>query len=302
MDYCYKYPHPAVTADCIVFGFDGQRLRLLLVERGGEPYKGYWALPGGFMKIDESIEQCALRELREETNISDIYLEQFHVYSNPARDPRERVMTVAFIALVRPETYRVTAGDDAANVHWFDADALPVLAFDHRDIIKDARERLKEILRLKPVAFQLLNKEFSVDELRRVYEVINQTSYDRRNFQRKLLQSGSVIEVPETRNISENSSGRPAQMFRVNKDIVDESSVRKSEIIKPMTDACVHADDDICEPPSADLCLPTCDNAISAEEDSEIYESQSRNSSKRAKKSGSSRKSLGSSLKDLFQW
>lgn len=116
--YTYKYPHPAVTTDCIVFGFDGTKLNLLLINRGIEPYKGSWALPGGFMKIDETAEQGALRELQEETGVKDIYIEQMQAFTAVDRDPRERVMTIAFMAFVRQEKYEVIAGDDAAKAQW----------------------------------------------------------------------------------------------------------------------------------------------------------------------------------------
>lgn len=196
--YVYEYPRPAVTADNVIFGFDGERLQILLVERGLEPYKGCWALPGGFMRINETIDQCARRELKEETNVSDVYLEQFHVFSDPARDPRGRVMTVAYIALVRPSDHAVIGGDDASNAMWFDADMLPPLAFDHLQIVDMARQRLKELLKTRPVAFRLLDEIFTVDELRRVYEVISGNTFDRRNFHRKLMQTGVISDVEES--------------------------------------------------------------------------------------------------------
>ncbi len=188
--YTYKYPHAALTTDSVVFGFDGRRLFVLLIERGLEPYKGDWALPGGFMNMDESVEECARRELQEETGIKDVYLEQFHVFSSVHRDPRERVVTVAFLALVRKSEYQLIAGDDAAEAQWFELDELPPLAFDHHEIIKLARERLQEILRTRPIAFRLLDEKFSMSELQRIYEAINGTTYDRRNFARKMASTG----------------------------------------------------------------------------------------------------------------
>ena len=120
--YCYRYPHPAVTTDCVIFGFDGERLQVLLIERGIEPFKGKWAFPGGFIKMDESAEEGALRELREETGLDNAYIEQFHTFSDPNRDPRERVITIAYLALVRLQ--EVKACDDAAAARWFPIDEI----------------------------------------------------------------------------------------------------------------------------------------------------------------------------------
>ena len=222
LKYRYEYPRPALTADCVIFGFDGKSLRILLIERGVEPYRGSWALPGGFMRMDETIDECAHRELREETGIEDIYLEQCHVFSSVARDPRGRVVTVAFIALVRPSDYKVIGGDDASRAEWFDFSSLPPLAFDHREIVDFARNYLKEILRLRPIAFRLLDEMFTIDELRRVYEVINDTRYDRRNFERKAMQSDMIAEIPENEmdsiyspsNTSTLRRGRPPRFFK----------------------------------------------------------------------------------------
>lgn len=209
MSYTYEYPHAALTADCVIYGFDGEHLKILLVERGLAPYKGMWALPGGFMRMDETIEETARRELFEETGLKDVYMTQFKVFSRVDRDVREgkidhesgkkyesdRVVTVVFTALVRPDDYVLMAGDDASNALWFDERFLPPLAFDHAEIIEEAHKYLEEQLRLKPIAFELINKTFSMGELQRVYEEINRTSYDRRNFQRKALQSGLLQEV-----------------------------------------------------------------------------------------------------------
>lgn len=219
MSYTYKYPHPSVTADCVIYGFDGERLKILLVERGQEPFKGMWALPGGFMKIDETIEETAKRELFEETGLKDVFMTQFKMFSKVDRDPRERVVTVVFTALVRPDDYRLVAGDDASNALWFEERYLPPLAFDHAEIIEEAHKYLEELLRLKPIAFELLNKNFSIGELQRVYEEINRTTYDRRNFQRKAVQSGLLSAVDETRqsqienqsSVLNNATSRPGR-------------------------------------------------------------------------------------------
>ncbi|MBD5357803.1 MAG: NUDIX hydrolase [Bacteroides sp.] len=212
-NYCYRYPHAAVTADCVIFGFTGKELKILLVERGNEPYLGYWALPGGFMRMNETIEQTAARELAEETNLTNVFLDQFKVYSRVDRDPRERVITVAFIALLKPDDYKVVAGDDAVNAIWFNDKMLPPLAFDHKEIIQEARQYLKEILKLKPVAFELLNKVFTIAELQAVYEVINSANYDRRNFLRTALDSEIIKEVPDENS---HSNHRISRLYTVN--------------------------------------------------------------------------------------
>lgn len=205
--YQYKYPHPAVTTDAVVFGFDGNKLNILLIERGVEPFKGCWALPGGFMKITETAEECAKRELKEETDISDIYLEQFHVFSDIDRDPRERVLSVAYIGIVRKSQYQLIAGDDASRAEWFETDRLPPLAFDHIKIIRMAKIHLQEIIRTRPIAFNLVNEVFSIPELQRIYEAITEKKYDRRNFAKQMNSTGFLEEVDErTCNCEESYS------------------------------------------------------------------------------------------------
>lgn len=170
--YTYRHPHPAVVTDCVVFGYDGESLFLLLIERGRDPFKGCWALPGGFVEIDETVEEGARRELEEETDIRDIHLEQFHVFSALDRDPRERVISVAFLALVRKSAFKAIGGDDAVRTEWFRTDSLPPLAFDHAEIIAKALERLIETLKIKPIAPWLLDKGFNIEELQRICELI----------------------------------------------------------------------------------------------------------------------------------
>lgn len=142
--YCYEHPHPAVTADSIIFGMKNNRLHVLLIERGNDPFKGKWAFPGGFMDEDETIEACAVRELQEETGLKDIALEQFYTFSEPNRDPRGRTLSVAFLAFVNMEEHNPEAGDDAAKLQWFPVDTLPELAFDHDKVIKRALAELEK--------------------------------------------------------------------------------------------------------------------------------------------------------------
>ena len=207
--YTYKYPHPAVTTDCIVFGFDGTKLNLLLINRGIEPYKGSWALPGGFMKIDETAEQGALRELQEETGVKDIYIEQMQAFTAVDRDPRERVMTIAFMAFVRQEKYEVIAGDDAAKAQWFPVKSLPQLAFDLKEIITLALDKLRWKMTYEPLAFCLLNKTFTISQLQTIYEVVFDKRFDRRNFHKKLTSLGYIIPTEE----QQKTIGRPSTLY-----------------------------------------------------------------------------------------
>lgn len=216
--YSYKYPHAALTTDSVVFGFDGRELHVLLIERGMAPFKGDWALPGGFMKMDETVEECARRELFEETGVKEIYLEQFKVFSAVHRDPRERVVTVAFLALVRKSDYRLVAGDDASRASWFEMKKLPPLAFDHLEIVHDAKEKLQEILHTRPVAFRLLDKQFTMSELQSIYEAIYETNYDRRNFQRQVMATGLVQSVGA---LPEPTGHRKPQLFAFDEKNVD---------------------------------------------------------------------------------
>jgi 8-oxo-dGTP diphosphatase len=196
-EFCYKYPHPAVTTDNIIFGFDGDALNLLLVQRGIEPYKGCWAFPGGFLNMDETAEEGAARELKEETNMSDVYMQQLQAFSTVNRDPRERVITIAFYALVRQKAYRVISGDDAADVRWFNLKKLPSLAFDHDRILKMAVERLKERIYFEPIGFRLLDENFTVSDLKRLYELILGVKFDCRSFLKKMLSLNIITPLNE---------------------------------------------------------------------------------------------------------
>ena len=195
-NFCYKYPHPAVTTDCVIFGFDGTRMQVLLVKRGIDPFKGRWAFPGGFLKMDESCEQGALRELREETGLTGAYIEQFHTFSDPQRDPRERVITIAYYALVKIQ--EVKGGDDAERAEWFALDEVPPLAFDHDMILREALKRLRERIHFEPVGFELLPEKFTMKQLQNLYEAILDVHFDRRNFTKKMLNFNILNQLDET--------------------------------------------------------------------------------------------------------
>lgn len=173
--FCYKYPHPAVTTDCVIFGFDGERLKVLLIERGREPYKGCWAFPGGFLEMDETAEEGALRELEEETGLRTAYIEQLHTFTGVRRDPRERVISVVYYALIKMT--EVQGRDDAARAGWFALDEIPELAFDHGYILSMALSRLEELLRFKLSGFDRLLETFSMSELQDLSEKIFRISF-----------------------------------------------------------------------------------------------------------------------------
>lgn len=194
--FCYRYPHPAVTTDCVIFGFDGEGLNVLLVKRGGEPYAGWWAFPGGFVKIDESAEEGALRELKEETSLSAAYVEQFHTYSAPDRDSRERVITIAYLALVKISD--VCGGDDAREARWFPIAEVPHLAFDHDVILRDAIARLRERIHFYPIGYELLPEKFTLKQLQSLYEAVLGVNFDRRNFAKKMLHLDILTPLEET--------------------------------------------------------------------------------------------------------
>ena len=211
LKYHYKYPHPAVTADCVIFGFDGLNINVLLIQRGIEPFKGKWALPGGFVKMDESADEGARRELQEETGLTDAKIEQFHTFTDVNRDPRERVITIAYYALVRLSD--VQGGDDAAKAQWFAQEDIPSLAFDHELILRTAINRLKERICFEPIGFDLLPEVFTMTELQNLYEAILEVKFDRRNFYNKMLKLGILAEA-EPR--PENASRRTPSKYRFN--------------------------------------------------------------------------------------
>lgn len=205
-----------VSVDAVVFGYESKHnLSVLLIRRGIAPFKGEWALPGGLVGDNESLEAAVERELEEETGVSINYLEQLYTFGAPNRDPRNRVLSVSYFGLVKPKHFNITANTDAADVQWFDLKALPKLAFDHKTILEVAQQRLKSKLRYAPIGFDLLNDEFPFSDLEHLYMTILDQDIDRRNFRKKMLSFG-IIEA--TTKIEKIGSGRPAKLFKFNKD------------------------------------------------------------------------------------
>ncbi|BAW97532.1 Nudix hydrolase family protein [[Synechococcus] sp. NIES-970] len=198
MAYTYDYPKPSVTVDCVVFGLNPEHtLKIMLVKRGIAPFKGEWALPGGFVRLEESLEEAAKRELKEETGIENIFLEQLYTFGAPQRDPRDRVITVAYYALINLEDHPIHADTDAADVAWFPLDDLPQMAFDHQEITQVAIQRLQGKLRYEPIGFELLPQKFTLTQLQKLYEQILGIQLDKRNFRRKILKMDILIRLDE---------------------------------------------------------------------------------------------------------
>jgi len=211
MAHTYEYPRAALAVDCVVFGLDDADLKVLLIQRDLEPFEGRWALPGGFVRLDETLEAAALRELREETGLTKVYLEQLYTFGRTDRDPRERVVTVAYYALVKLLDHRVQAATDARNAAWFEMDDLPALAFDHDEILEAALKRLQCKVRYRPIGFELLPPKFSLTQLQRMYETVLERPLDKRNFRKKMLSLDILEELDE---VQQDVAHRAARLYR----------------------------------------------------------------------------------------
>lgn len=214
MPHTYQYPRAALTVDCVVFGFDEGELKALLIERGLAPFKGQWALPGGFVRVDETLDEAARRELEEETGLRGVYLEQLYTFGELKRDPRERIVSVAYYALVKLALSQTRAATDAADARWFPISKIPKLAFDHLTIFTTALDRLRGKLHYQPVGFELLPPKFTLSQLQHLYQTVLGASLDKRNFRKKVQSLGLLIPLKE---FSEGP-GRPAQLFRFDPD------------------------------------------------------------------------------------
>ncbi len=207
----YSYTRPALTVDCVLFGLDTDDLKILLIRRNLPPFQGQWALPGGFVRVDETLEDAALRELQEETGVGHVFLEQLYTFGTLDRDPRERVVTVAYYALINLQDHRLQAGTDASAAQWFAVDTLPRLAFDHDHIFATALGRLQAKLRYEPIGFELLPKKFTLTQLQRLYEKVLGQPLDKRNFRKKILKMDLLISLSEKQ---QNVPHRAAQLYQ----------------------------------------------------------------------------------------
>lgn len=222
--YSYEYPRPALTVDIVVFTLREDHLQVLLIQRAEPPFLNMWALPGGFVRPDESLEEAAARELNEETGIRQVYLEQLYTYGDPQRDPRGRVVTVAYFALIPADAQiHPEGGTDTSQARWFCIETTPPLAFDHQDILTYAIRRLRYKLEYSAVGFELLPETFTLSDLQRTYEMVLGESLDKRNFRRRILEANIIEPTDQMRS----GEGRPARLYRYRPDAVAEVKARR---------------------------------------------------------------------------
>ncbi len=217
-----RYERPSVTVDVAIFTLRERELHVLLIQRNRWPFKGCWALPGGFIEMNESLEESARRELEEETGVRDVYLEQLYTFGNPDRDPRTRVISISYIALVQSDKHVLRTSDETTDVRWFPMREIPQeLAFDHDHILETAYSRLRSKLEYTTLAFQLLPEMFSMLELKDIYEQILGEKLDKGNFYRKIKEAGVLEETNKVRE----GRGRPTRLWRFKRDRGDKQFV-----------------------------------------------------------------------------
>lgn len=203
-----------LTVDAVVFGYESGNISVLLVKRKYKPFEDSWALPGGFVLENENLEQAVERELSEETGVKINYLEQLYTFGNLERDPRGRIVSIAYFGLVKPNAFKLQASTDAKKAAWFQIDKLPKLAFDHKKILKTAIERLQGKITYEPIGFELLDKKFPFSDLEKLYTTLLRREIDRRNFKKKITSLKVLDELDEKVSIG---PGRPASLFSFNR-------------------------------------------------------------------------------------
>jgi len=216
--YCVKFTQKIkISVDAVVFGYtSSEGLSILLIKRKNKPFSGTWALPGGLVRNEETLEEAVERELEEETGITINYLEQLYSFGSPKRDPRNRVISIAYFGLVRPDVFELHADTDATAAQWFNIKELPALAFDHTHIIDTALKRLQAKLTYEPIGFELLDEKFPFSELEKLYSSVLDRSIDRRNFKKKIMRFGFLVETKEKQKLT--GSGRPGFLHRFNEE------------------------------------------------------------------------------------
>jgi 8-oxo-dGTP diphosphatase len=210
-----EYEKPSVTVDIVIFTIKDKKLKVLLIKRALEPFKGKWALPGGFVRIHESIEDAAKRELQEETGVKDVYLEQLYSFGDPKRDPRGRVITIAYMALINSDEIKLVANTDAIETEWFEISKVPNLAFDHKKILDYSLKRLRWKFEYTTVAFSLLKDKFAISEIQKLYEIVFNKEFDKRNFTKKILS----LDILKEEGINNDVSYRPPMLYSLKKNM-----------------------------------------------------------------------------------
>lgn len=206
---------PSVAVDIVIFTIQEKHLKVLLIKRGIEPFRDQWALPGGFVRIEESLEQAAQRELVEEAGVREVYLEQLYTFGEPGRDPRGRVITVSYMALINSDKIELRASTDASEAEWFSISEIPHLAFDHEVILNYALKRLRWKFEYTTVAFSLLDDLFSLGELQKIFEIVFGSTLDKRNFRKKVLS----LNILKKESIKKDAPYRPPQLYSLKKEI-----------------------------------------------------------------------------------
>lgn len=207
------FDRPSVTVDALIFTVKDDSLQVALIKRAGEPFKGSWALPGGFIGMDESLEDSVKRKLSVKAGYENVYLEQLATFGNPDRDPRTRVITVAYFALTSPDNFQSVSSDSVSESKLFDVKKLPTLAFDHKQIIDFGIKRLRSKIQYSNIAYGLLPKEFTLTQLQKIYETILNRPLDKRNFRKKMLATKLLIS---TKKKTTDSAHRPAELYKFN--------------------------------------------------------------------------------------